>query len=240
MSFRFKQFSVEDGCSTMKVGTDSVLLGCWMTIDKEASSYLEIGVGCGVISLIVAQRSPSYAHIIGVDIDSDSVSEANKNYSNSDWADRLTATHITFQEFVAKHHKDLELDSIFTNPPYFTNSLKAPQQRRSGARHNDFLPFIDIIKGAKLLLKRGGRLSLVLPCPDAAIFVKLAENEGFTLVRDCLVSTKDGDAPSRELMEFVSSDNIEIKFEQEYLSITKESDFTQEYKSLTRDFYLKF
>ena len=241
MSFRFKKFSIEDDCSTMKVGTDSVLLGCWMSIDKNSTSYLEVGVGCGVISLIVAQRTSEIANILALDIDSESVVEANRNFQNSSWSDKLLAVHISFQEFASKHSEDVKLDSIFTNPPYFTNSLKAPTERRSGARHNDFLPFIDILKGAKSLLKTNGTLSLILPVQDALIFKKLADNEGFDLVRDCLVSTKDGEDPTREMMEFkVVCGDKNYPFQQEYLTIIKESDFTQEYKSLTRDFYLKF
>ena len=34
MSFRFRYFSVEDSNSTMKVGTDSMLLGSWADVSN--------------------------------------------------------------------------------------------------------------------------------------------------------------------------------------------------------------
>ena len=54
--FRFKQFSVKDDVSAMKVGTDAVMLGGVMTLSSEDRTLLDIGTGSGIISLMVAQR----------------------------------------------------------------------------------------------------------------------------------------------------------------------------------------
>nr|HRC67440.1 tRNA (adenosine(37)-N6)-methyltransferase TrmM [Bacteroidales bacterium] len=63
--FRFKQFEIEDNQSTMKVCTDSVILGAWVAIG-EAERILDIGTGCGLLSLMCAQRSKAW--ITGIDI----------------------------------------------------------------------------------------------------------------------------------------------------------------------------
>ena len=57
MAFRFKQFTVNDERSTLKVGTDAVLLGSWAG-HKDAENILDIGTGCGLLSLMLAQRFP--------------------------------------------------------------------------------------------------------------------------------------------------------------------------------------
>ena len=66
--FHFKQFSVEDSSSPMKVGTDAVLLGAWTpSLNCADISILDIGTGCGVIALMLAQRI-SNANIQAIDI----------------------------------------------------------------------------------------------------------------------------------------------------------------------------
>ena len=54
--FRFKQFSVVNELSAMKVNTDGVLLGALMTIRPEDRNLLDIGTGTGTIALMAAQR----------------------------------------------------------------------------------------------------------------------------------------------------------------------------------------
>ena len=54
--FRFKEFSVTNEKSAMKVNTDGVLLGAVMTIMPEDRRLLDIGTGTGTIALMAAQR----------------------------------------------------------------------------------------------------------------------------------------------------------------------------------------
>ncbi len=54
MSFRFRQFTVDDTHSTLRVGTDSMLLGSWANPGM-AETILDIGTGCGVLA---AQSPP--------------------------------------------------------------------------------------------------------------------------------------------------------------------------------------
>ena len=67
MKFTFKQFTVKQERSAMKVGTDGVLLGAWTSLDNQPLSILDIGAGTGIISLLLAQRSlsetVSYTHL---------------------------------------------------------------------------------------------------------------------------------------------------------------------------------
>ena len=54
--FRFKQFNVINDKTAMKVGTDGVLLGAWCDV-AAARRVLDVGTGCGVIALMLAQRN---------------------------------------------------------------------------------------------------------------------------------------------------------------------------------------
>ena len=80
MIFQFKQFSLHHGHSTMKIGTDAVLLAA-LTDGKDAHNILDIGCGCGVIAFCMAQKAPSDAEIWGIDPDENSIKEATQNIS---------------------------------------------------------------------------------------------------------------------------------------------------------------
>lgn len=71
--FDFKEFSLTDARCGMKIGTDGVLLGAWVDI-KGIRSVVDAGAGCGLISLMIAQRTP-VADITAVEIESDAAAD---------------------------------------------------------------------------------------------------------------------------------------------------------------------
>ena len=130
MSFRFKQFYVDDDRCAMKVGTDGVLLGCWcptphLTFDIGHLRILDIGTGSGLIALMLAQRCTD-AHIDAIDIDAEAAAQAAENFASSPWSERLHAHHCSLQEWRPEEKYHL----IVSNPPYFQNSLKNPDKGR--------------------------------------------------------------------------------------------------------------
>ena len=86
-TFRFKQFAVLNDKTAMKVGTDGVLLGAWCDL-REAKSVLDVGTGCGLIALMIAQRNAD-CDIDCIDIDEGAIEEARINADNSPWSDRI-------------------------------------------------------------------------------------------------------------------------------------------------------
>ena len=53
--FHFKHLSLYHHRSTMKVGTDAILLGRWTEV-KPTDVVLDIGTGCGLLPLIDASQ----------------------------------------------------------------------------------------------------------------------------------------------------------------------------------------
>lgn len=229
-SFRFKQFEVANELSAQKVGTDAVLLGAWTTLRGTERRILDVGTGTGVIALIMAQRS-NEAIIAAIDIDHDSVIEATSNFLASPWQERLLAMEAPFQKMTGQY------DLIISNPPFFIDSLKAPDSRRSVARHTDSLSHRDMIENAVRLLSPQGHLSVIYPASEAEMFAGEALSAGLFPERICKVSTKVGAAPKRFMME-LSSERKEPLIEE--LSIMSGGDYTAEYRNLTADFYLRF
>lgn len=247
--FRFKKFEVVNERSAMKVNTDGVLLGAAMTISPSDRTMLDVGTGTGTIALMAAQRLSSVIlnsssvilnevknpRIDAIDIDEASASEASANFINSPWNSILKAHHLPLEEFAAS--AETVYDLIFSNPPYFEDSLTAPDERKSAARHtSDGLSYRDIFEFAKDRLSENGRVSLVLPADQEAALTRYARMCGLYLFRILRVRTVPRKAPSRIIAEFSRTRCAELS--EELLTIQDEGKYTQEYLSLTGDFYL--
>ena len=156
--FRFKQFSVRNDKSAMKVGTDGVLLGAWADV-KAANSVLDIGTGTGLVALMMAQRCN--ANIDAIEIDADAFAEATLNFNESPWAERMKVIHDDFITF--SKDCDLRYDVIVSNPPYFIDSLVCQEEKRKNARHTSSLSYENLIECAVKLLNDNGFICLITP-----------------------------------------------------------------------------
>ena len=221
----------------MKVGTDGVLLGAWA---EGGRHILDIGTGTGVIALMMAQRFPD-SQVTAIDIDESAVLQAHENIVASPFHDRVEVLHTSIQDF--PHHSQLSLrespiinyqlsiiNSIISNPPFFIDSLRAPDQQRSTARHTDTLTYEELMQSATRLLSDDGVVSVIVPfdyrcrMDDAAVFAGLFPS------RVCAVTTKEGKSPRRYLLAYRKHPCL---CHHEQLTIGSPT-----YHALTHDFYL--
>lgn len=252
-SFCFKEFKMKQSDSAMKVNTDGVLLGAWLSLPREGAKVpevirvLDIGTGTGVIALIIAQRLSNSFSIVAIDIDKPSVDEANYNFSISPWAECLSALEMSLQDLLIGKFQE-KYDLIVSNPPYFIDSLKAPSARRSSARHNHDLPYEVIIEAAVKMLNDNGKLAIVLPAEEGEKFIEKISGTPLHLARRCKVKTLAGKKEKRYLLEFAKShqpgkttDSFRTSVEE--VLIMQETgglEYTEQYKTLTKEFYLNF
>jgi len=231
--FQFKQFIVHQEHCAMKVGTDGVLLGAWAPIKKTDQNILDVGTGTGLIALMLAQRSN--AVIKAIDIEAGAVKQATVNFESSPWKNRLFLFHTSLQDFSSLYESCYDL--IVSNPPYFSNSLKAPEQSRNIARHNDTLPLEDFFRCADKLLINTGRICLILPVSETFQCVKLAKKTGFNCSIHTVVIPKPYSNPKRVLLEFsresstVINNTLLIESEQRHV-------YSEEFIELVKAFYL--
>ena len=205
---------------------------------KKVGRVLDIGSGTGVIALMVAQRT-SNAQIDAVEPDSGSCEDALRNFAESPWADRLHLHGVTLQEYVSCYAEKVQYDLIVSNPPYFVDSLKAPDPVRNAVRHAVSLPFEELLDGVKTLLAEHGRFAVILPVTEGVLLEKLALERSLHCVRKCLVQTKPGVPPKRVMMEF-GRKSVSLHSGLLIMETERHQEFTEEYRRLTRDFYLKF
>lgn len=233
--FTFKQFHISHHRCAMKVGTDGTLLGAWASLPHTCRHILDIGTGSGLIAIMAAQRHAE-AHIDAIDIDADCIAQACENVADCPWSNRITLHHTPVQGFMPEH----KFDAIISNPPYFVDSLLSPDEKRSTARHTATLPFEELVAGVIRLLAPGGSFSLILPPTECDRFLSAARGQLF-VTRRCEVHSTPTSGAKRILTELQTTPPSEIPTTDKI--IIEEHGvmgYGEKYKSLTKDFYLKF
>ena len=215
----------------MKVGTDGVLLGAWTKI-KDSKTILDIGTGCGLIALMLAQKSR--ARIIGIDIDESSAIQAMENSEDSKWHKRVTIINSSIQDFVKSTNEKFSL--IVSNPPFFNESLKSPNPNKSLAKHSDELSYSDLANSVSRLLSDDGRFCIILPFVEFQNFKNIALIEGLYISKITNVRAKENEKFKRVIAEFTKVKSQII--ENELAIRDLENQFTHEYLEITKDFYL--
>ena len=231
MIFKFKQFKIAQDKCAMKVGTDGILLGAW-TKAKNPQKILDIGTGTGLIAMMMAQRFKN-ATIKAIEIELNASQQANENFQNNPWSNRLSVENITLQKF---QHPFL-FDLIVSNPPYFENNLKTSTKQRTLARHTDALSFETLIECSSKLLNKNGTLSIILPSQNKSKLEKLANNYQLHLNRLCWVKGTKKSTIKRAMMQLSFQ---EKSIEENMLVIEKKRHvYTKAYTNLCKDFYFK-
>ena len=235
--FVFKEFTIHQENTAMKVGTDGVLLGAWCSIDSLPDTILDIGSGTGLLSLQLAQRTDALT-IDAVEINAAAYEQTVENFEQSDWADRLFCYHSSFQDFSEEMNEEAEeYDLIISNPPFYTDAFETKDSSRNTARFTTALPFEDLLVGVSKLLSDRGVFTTIIPFKETAAFVKLAAKNNLFLNRVCSVRGTNTSEIKRSLLEF-SFHKKELIETALTIEISRHV-YTQEYINLTKDFYLK-
>ena len=231
--FHFKHFSLAHDRCSHKVGTDGVLLGSWVNIKQHDKFLLDIGTGCGLIALMLAQRSKEDVRIDAVEIEKKDAGQARENIASSPWAQKVTVINQSIESFSATRQYDL----IVSNPPYFSNSLLPPDQHRTRARHTQSLTFENLLASAKRLLSPEGRFSVILPFVEGMRFTSVAAALQLFPVRRTTFQSRQQKPIERVLIEF-SGENVRPD-ETSLILYGEDGNWTDEYIGLTKEFYLR-
>lgn len=211
----------------MKVGTDAVLLGCLASCGER---ILDIGTGCGVVALMMAQRCPR-ATIFALDVDEASVEEAQENALASPFSQRVTIMQGDIQTFQAA-----PFDCIVCNPPYFTETTLPPDERRSRARNTQSLSFAALCQAAERLMAAHASFSVVIPTKEVDPFVAEAMAVGLHLQTIVHVQTTPKKQPKRSILTFgrqpstISTQSLTL--------MNPDGSRSSAYAQLAQDFYL--
>ena len=245
--FRFKKFSVKNERSAMKVNTDGVLLGAAAILGDSPVKVLDAGTGTGTIALMVAQRLEEKnllegSSILGIDIDELSADEAEENFRQSPWSAFMECRHLPLSECEGT------FDLIISNPPFFDGSLPNPDSRKKLSRHtfpkesegrkDSPLSFRSLVEYAQGHLSDNGTLVMILPSENEPTLERSAPAFGLRIERSLSVRTVPSKEPSRVIVHLKKNLPSGTVPKKETLTIQDHGEYTPEYRSLVKDFYL--
>lgn len=231
-SFTFQKFTIHQDRCAMKVGTDGVLLGAWAHGGKR---ILDIGTGTGLVAIMMAQRFAD-AHVTAVEIDHNAALQACYNAKCSPFASRIGIVETSIQNFEV--YGTQLFDSIVSNPPFFTDSLKNPDSQRATARHADTLTYRDLFTAVKRLLVEDGEFSAIIPSNCLTSFIAEAYLAHLVPIRQLAIRTTPRKQPKRILVSFGHTSSESNATNKEQCLMNPDGSRSDWYINLTSDFYL--
>jgi len=153
---------------------DSVILATETKLEKNDKYIMDLGCGCGVISLICAFLYDNIK-IWGVEIQNDLAKIANINVIQNNFQNQITILNQDFKELKANQMGKL-FDIVICNPPFYKkNSGRInPDNEKAIARHEIYANLDDIIKVARRMLRNFGRLIIIYPSTNLVdLFIKM-------------------------------------------------------------------
>lgn len=229
--FRFQKFAMTDEHCGMRIGTDAVLLGAWAATDNGIRRIADIGTGCGIIALMLAQRVPE-ALVEGVETEPGACLDARTNFEASPWRERMVLHECSFEDLGCQNGR---YDLIVSNPPFFTEALHSPDAVRAAARHAGTLCFPTLAAKCRQLLTAVGRLAVVLPAADDEPTLLEASLNRLYPRRHCRVRTRSGEDAVRSLWEFSPEDGDCT--EEELIIRNDDMTYSERYCRLTAEFH---
>ena len=240
--FAFKQFTIQQDRTAMKVCTDACVLGAYANVTgAEASSLvdgvdhiLDIGTGTGLLALMAAQRNVT-AIVDAVEVDDLAFMQASENVAASPFATRVNVVHSRIQDYVS----NVAYDRILTNPPFYTNHLRSPDAAVNRALHTDELPFNELIEAVVRLMKSDGQWWVLLPPYESEKLAKLASKMGLWPFRRLFLQHHT-EKPFFRVITGFSFDNLPVTDQIVAIYEPDGRTYTTEFRALLRDFYLIF
>ena len=154
------QLKVKQGKTGYRFSLDAIVLAGHAR-PQQGDRILDIGAGCGIISLIIAYRHQNIK-IYGIEVQETLAKIASLNVEENEMKDRV--------EIIHKDLKELKVDDIsgpvnivVSNPPY--RKVEAgrinPDSQKAAAKHEICAELNDVVKTARRMLLPAGRFVVV-------------------------------------------------------------------------------
>ena len=235
--FQFKKFIIHQDACAMKVTTDSCLFGSMagsLINGSIVKNVLDIGAGSGLLSLMIAQQFPG-ALIDAIEIDEAAAIQAEKNILASPWKDQIQVIHTD----IKNHKSEKKYDLVISNPPFYENELKSPDNRRNIAHHQTHLLPAELVYTISKNISSTGKFFLLLPFKKKEEWLVLLNNAGLQTEQIVFVK-QTANHPSffRMIIQGSVGNGLEAIRESGITIKDEDNQYTDAFKLLLKDFYL--
>jgi len=148
--------------SGYRFSIDAVLLASFLQ-PRPGDRILELGTGCGIVSLILAHRHPEI-DITAVEVQPELADTAIQNVSENRMSGRIAVYCRDMKTLPAPEIRE-PVDWVVTNPPYRkTKSGRVnPDRQKAISRHEILVTLADVVTVSRRMLKTGGKLAFIYP-----------------------------------------------------------------------------
>jgi len=178
---------------------DALLLAHFCTEFKPGAKIIDLGAGCGIIALMLAQIN-SEASAVAVENNSEMAALVERNVEHNDLAGRVVL-HYGDVINLRKNFPVSTFDLVVSNPPFRTPSSGkiSPIAGRGTARHETTAGLADFIATAKYLIKPSGKICFIQLPARLAEFMSLVTEMKLTVLRLRMVHS-DAKSPATMFM----------------------------------------
>ncbi len=228
MIFKLKQFDLKQTDSLQKMGSDSMLLGA--SVKGNFNQILDVGTGTGILALMMAQKNLD-ANVLAIEPHVGSFNEAQHNFQQSKFKDRLNIVNCKLQDLKV----DTQFDLIISNPPYYENSTLSETKARNSARHTIELPIYEFYKFSAEFLSKSGTLHLIFPSDLVQKHINSAKH--FNLYPHKIIDVvKENKKSIRQIISYQFGAPLTVAKDEIIISLTN-GKYSKKYIELTKDFY---
>jgi len=209
-----------------RFAVDSPLLADFIQT-KNTDRCLELGTGCGVISLLLSIKA--FLHITALEIQESLAELARRNVQLNHLEKRISIIQADFLDYRSSN----KFDVVFSNPPYIkakAGRLSATSEK-SIAKHEVKCDILGIMQKTAALLKKKGRAYFIFTAKRTAEFARAVEDAGLNVQAKRWVYPRKGSEPNFLLSECVFPP-CETRIISPLVLFDKTGEYTQEAKEI--------
>jgi tRNA1Val (adenine37-N6)-methyltransferase len=162
---------------------DPLLLTRFCGKPDAGGTIIDLGAGCGIISLVLARINPS-ASVVAVENNPEMAALTERNSEHNGLAGRVSVCADDVID-LRRRFPDSTFDLVVSNPPFrVSGSGKiSPRAGRDAARHESTAGLADFIALAKFLVKPSGRICFIQLPERLPEFMALAATMKLSVLR---------------------------------------------------------
>jgi tRNA1Val (adenine37-N6)-methyltransferase len=189
---------------------DSLLLSDFARL-RAKDRVLELGIGCGIISLGLSRRYPEI-HLVGLEFQPGLVELARRNLVLNQAGNRISLVRGDIRSLPLLF-RPASFDAVVTNPPYrpLRTGRINPRSEKALARHELAITLEHLLAATRHALRKGGRFFLIYPARRIPALLALSRQNRLEPKRLRLVQPLADREADWVLMEAVKEGGEELR-----------------------------
>jgi len=189
-----------------RFSVDAPLLADFMQT-KESDEILELGTGCGIISLLLSIKP--FRQIVALEVQPGLAELARRNVLLNNLEGRVTIVQKDFRQY----QPYCKFDIIFSNPPYIrkNSGFLSPHEEKNIAKHELLCSLDEVLSWTRDWLKESGSAYFIFPDSRKQEFESSLEKLGLKLKSRRSVYARENEQPNFFLAECAfSAESTEV------------------------------